>query len=820
MFLRLESLGLIFLILNISWSVDRANFKTCDQSSFCTRQRQIKPGELAHWLEPSSVKINPYGMTAVIYTGDLNHSLSLDVTYNQHSIFHVLINELTDEYRRFRVPTGDVLLSVQKAPVRSVFAENSLVLDGQSGHKAVVYYNPFHIDFLLNDVVVASANKRSLLNFEHQRKKPIIGKDSVSQNDNHTLPSENHEVDISTVKSSEDSSGNTDVSKDSTTDEDKENEKQDHVGTEHSAPEDQSWSEYFKEHLDTRPHGLNSISMDFDFQGFSHVYGIPEHADGFVLKSTSDGDPYRLYNLDVFEYEVYNKMALYGSVPVMWGHNQNNTVGVLWLNPSETWIDIDYSDSKNSGIFSGFFSKKPEKSSVQTRWMSESGLVDLYVFVSSTPSDAMRSYASVVGTTKLPPLFAIGYHQCRWNYNDEADLLSVDKHFDEYEMPVDVLWLDIEHTDGKRYFTWDRTKFPNPKEMVDKLNAKGRKLVTVVDPHIKRDPNWPLFSNSQNNEIFVKTRDGTEFDGWCWPGSSAWPDFTDKSVQQWWSNLFLTYEPVCKDSMFTWNDMGEPSVFNGPEVTMHKDAKHAGDWEHRDIHNLYGLYVHKSTWDGLMLRSNGVERPFVLTRAFFVGSQQTAAVWTGDNTADWSHLKVSTSMLLSISIVGITLCGADVGGFFGNPDSELLTRWYQAAAYQPFFRAHAHIDSKRREPWLVASEYIDPIRKAIQARYHLLPYWYTLFARSEANGQPVMAPMWFHFPKDVNTFDLDDQYMVGEAVLVRPVTDQGASSVQLYFPKGTWYHYPSLEVNDHLYGIFDSFASQLMSNIKIRVNPT
>ncbi|CAH8548636.1 unnamed protein product [Schistosoma rodhaini] len=794
MFLRLESLGLIFLILNISWSVDRANFKTCDQSSFCTRQRQIKPGELAHWLEPSSVKINPYGMTAVIYTGDLNHSLSLDVTYNQHSIFHVLINELTDEYRRFRVPTGDVLLSVQKAPVRSVFAENSLVLDGQSGHKAVVYYNPFHIDFLLNDVVVASANKRSLLNFEHQRKKPIIGKDSVSQNDNHTLPSENHEVDISTVKSSEDSSGNTDVSKDSTTDEDKENEKQDHVGTEHSAPEDQSWSEYFKEHLDTRPHGLNSISMDFDFQGFSHVYGIPEHADGFVLKSTSDGDPYRLYNLDVFEYEVYNKMALYGSVPVMWGHNQNNTVGVLWLNPSETWIDIDYSDSKNSGIFSGFFSKKPEKSSVQTRWMSESGLVDLYVFVSSTPSDAMRSYASVVGTTKLPPLFAIGYHQCRWNYNDEADLLSVDKHFDEYEMPVDVLWLDIEHTDGKRYFTWDRTKFPNPKEMVDKLNVKGRKLVTVVDPHIKRDPNWPLFSNSQNNEIFVKTRDGTEFDGWCWPGSSAWPDFTDKSVQQWWSNLFLTYEPVCKDSMFTWNDMGEPSVFNGPEVTMHKDAKHAGDWEHRDIHNLYGLYVHKSTWDGLMLRSNGVERPFVLTRAFFVGSQQTAAVWTGDNTADWSHLKVSTSMLLSISIVGITLCGADVGGFFGNPDSELLTRWYQAAAYQPFFRAHAHIDSKRREPWLVASEYIDPIRKAIQARYHLLPYWYTLFARSEANGQPVMAPMWFHFPKDVNTFDLDDQYMVGEAVLVRPVTDQGASSVQLYFPKGTWYHYPSLEV--------------------------
>lgn len=460
---------------------------------FCTRQRQIKPGGLAHRLEPSSVKINPHGITAVIHTEDQNHHLSLDVTYNQHSIFRVLIDELTDEYKRYRVPTGDVLPGVEKAPIRCKFADNSLVLDGQSGYKAVVYYNPFHIDFFLNDIVVASANKRSLLNFEHQRKKPIIDKNKVSQNDNHALPSENHEVDISTVNSSEDSSGNTDVPKDSTTDEDKEDEKQDHIDTEHTVPEDQSWSEYFKEHLDTRPHGLNSISMDFDFQGFSHVYGIPEHADGFVLKTTSDGDPYRLYNLDVFEYEVHNKMALYGSVPVMWGHNQNNTVGVLWLNPSETWIDIDHSNSQNSGIFSGFFSKKPEKSSVQTRWISESGLVDLYVFMGSTPSEAMRSYASVVGTTKLPPLFAIGYHQCRWNYNDEADLLSVDKHFDEYEMPVDVLWLDIEHTDGKRYFTWDRTKFPNPKEMVDKLNVKGRKLVTVVDPHIKRDSNWPLF---------------------------------------------------------------------------------------------------------------------------------------------------------------------------------------------------------------------------------------------------------------------------------------------------------------------------------------
>ncbi|CAH8849245.1 unnamed protein product [Trichobilharzia szidati] len=797
MVFKLIRLCLLFLLANTSWSVDRSNFKTCDQSSFCTRQRKLKADSLDYWLEPNSVIMNSYGMTAIIQTQDQNHSLLLNISYHKHSIFHVFIDELTNEFKRFRVPSGDVILkSAEKAPVKSIVNATNVVLQGNSGDKAVVHYKPFHIDFLLDNTVVASVNRRNLLHFEHQRNKPVVEKQSTEEN-NHTS-GETHNQDTSSVKDSDKSSSDSDVSKDSATvDENKVDEQQPHSSSQDTVSSDPTWSEHFKEHLDSRPHGLNSISLDFDFHGFNHVYGIPEHADGFVLKSTSNGDPYRLYNLDVFEYELNNPMALYGSVPLLWGHNQNHTVGILWLNPSETWIDIEYSNSETNGLFSripNFFAKKSQETRVETRWISESGLVDLYVFMGHVPSEVMSAYAYLVGTTKLPPLFAIGYHQCRWNYNDEADVLTVDKHFDEYEIPVDVLWLDIEHTDGKRYFTWDRNKFPNPGEMVDKLNVKGRKLVTVVDPHIKRDSNWPLFSNSQNSGIFVKTRDGTEYDGWCWPGSSAWPDFTDEAVRQWWSNQFLTYEPVRKDTMFTWNDMGEPSVFNGPEVTMHKDAKHANNWEHRDIHNLYGLYVHQATWDGQMLRSNGMERPFVLSRAFFVGSQRTAAVWTGDNTADWGHLKISVPMLLSLSVTGLTLSGADVGGFFGNPDPELLTRWYQAAAYQPFFRAHAHIDTKRREPWLVPAEYVDPIRKAIQARYNLLPYWYTTFARSEADGQPVMAPMWFHFPKDVNTFALEEQYMIGEALLVNPVTSQGASHVQIYFPKGTWYHNPSFEV--------------------------
>lgn len=222
---------------------------------------------------------------------------------------------------------------------------------------------------------------------------------------------------------------------------------------------------------------------------------------------------------------------------------------------------------------------------------------------------------------------------------------------------------------------------------------------------------------------------------------------------------------------------------------MHKDAIHGGGWEHRDVHNIYGLYMQRATAEGQIKRSEGNDRPFVLSRAFYAGSQLYGGIWTGDNLAEWSHLKASMPMLMSIGIAGIPLIGADVGGFFRNPDTELLTRWYQAGAYQPFFRAHAHLDTKRREPWLLPESNMAVIRKAIRERYALLPFWYTMFYRAHKTGIPVMRPMWLEFPKDVKTFPMQDQYMIGEALLVKPVTDAGTSSVSVYLPgeHSLWY---------------------------------
>jgi alpha 1,3-glucosidase len=404
----------------------------------------------------------------------------------------------------------------------------------------------------------------------------------------------------------------------------------------------------------------------------------------------------------------------------------------------------------------------------------------------------MAQYASLTGTTLLPARFALGYHQCKWNYKSEAEIDELDANFDLHNIPYDVSWLDIEHTDGKRYMTWDKTYFPDPKRMIDKVASKGRRMVTIVDPHLKRDAGYSVHDAASKAGHYIKDRTGNEYDGWCWPGSSSWPDFLSASVRNWWASL-LDYKTYVGStpSLMIWNDMNEPSVFNGPEVTMHKDALHHNGWEHRDVHNLYGMMVQAATHQGLLSRNaDSPTRDFVLSRALFAGTQRLGAVWTGDNAAEWSHLRASTPMVLSLGIAGVAFSGADVGGFFGNPDGELLARWLQVGAYQPFFRGHAHLDSKRREPWVFPEPFLSAQREAIRARYAIMPYLYTTFHEASQTGVPVMRPLWMEFPAAAQLFAEEDEFMLGSALLVVPVSQAGGSSVEVRFPAGSfWYRF-------------------------------
>uniref|UniRef100_A0A8C3SWR3 Glucosidase II alpha subunit n=2 Tax=Chelydra serpentina TaxID=8475 RepID=A0A8C3SWR3_CHESE len=719
--LGMAALVWMTLCLAAAFAVDRSNFKTCEQSSFCKRQRSVKPGSSPYRALLESLQLSQDSMKLQLINEVNKVPLLLELVGLQGNMTRIKINELSPLRPRYEVP--DVLVRDPPTTWLAVTGrdENSVELSlGDSGHKLILTGKPFRMDLLQGRELVLSVNPH--------RAEEELG----------------------------------------------------------------SWEETFKTHTDSKPNGPTSVGLDFSLPGFEHVYGIPEHADNLRLRTTEGGDPYRLYNLDVFQYELYNLMALYGSVPLLLAHNTQRTLGIFWLNAAETWVDISSNTAGKTlfGKMLDYMHGGGETPQTDVRWMSESGIIDVFLLLGPAPSDVFRQYTALTGTQALPPLFAMAYHQSRWNYNDEEDVAAVDEGFDTHDIPCDVIWLDIEHTDGKRYFTWDTNKFPQPRNMLGRLAAKRRKMVSIVDPHIKVDSGYQVHNEIRSRGFYVKTKDGSDYEGWCWPGSAGYPDFTNPEMRTWWASMFSydQYE-ASMENLYIWNDMNEPSVFNGPEVTMYKDALHQGGWEHRDVHNLYGLYVQMATAQGLEQRSGGLERPFVLSRAFFAGSQRYGAVWTGDNAAEWDHMKISIPMCLSLALVGISFCGADVGGFFKSPDAELLVRWYQVGAYQPFYRAHAHLDTVRREPWLFGEENKALIRAAIRQRYALLPYWYTTFYHSYRSGQPVMRPLWVEYPDDVTTFSIDDQFLIGNALLVHPVTEQGAQGVQIYLPgKGeVWY---------------------------------
>ncbi|EEB95461.1 hypothetical protein MPER_05570, partial [Moniliophthora perniciosa FA553] len=202
--------------------------------------------------------------------------------------------------------------------------------------------------------------------------------------------------------------------------------------------------------------------------------------------------PYRLYNADVFEYLASSTMSLYGSIPVLHAHSADSTVGIFHAVGSETWIDVSHASEK----------------STETHWISESGILDIFLMPGPTPEDVFAQYARLTGTTALPAQWSLGYHQCRWNYVSSDDIRAVQKRFDEDDIPVDVFWLDIEYAEEHKYFIWDKKNFPDPVEMTNDVAAIGRKMVVIIDPHLKRTSNYPVYQEASERGLLVKPKSG------------------------------------------------------------------------------------------------------------------------------------------------------------------------------------------------------------------------------------------------------------------------------------------------------------------------
>ncbi|PNS21092.1 hypothetical protein CAC42_3430 [Sphaceloma murrayae] len=783
---RLFSVFLLLLsyVSLAAYAVKKENFKICDQSGFCKRNRVYADTALGatSWsspyaLDPSTITFSKGKLTGTILkTLKTSEKVKLPViiTFLESGTARVTV----DEEKRQK---GDIVLRHESKARKERYNEAAswalvgepqvsegaaVNKDSEAGQTKIVYgpgskfeavitHSPFSMEFKRDGETQIKLNDRGLLNYEHWR--PKVEKAAEEKKEGEEAPAEEPKKD----------------------------------------EEDEStwWEESFGGNTDSKPRGPESIGLDISFPGYAHVFGLASHTGPLSLKQTRGGDgnfdePYRMYNADVFEYEMDSPMTLYGSIPFMQAQRKDSTVGVFWLNAAETWVDITKTSTSANPLSLGVGSR----TTTNTHWFSESGLLDVFVFLGPTPQDVIGSYAELTGYSQLPQSFAIAYHQCRWNYVTDTDVKDVDRKFDRANIPYDIIWLDIEYTEEKKYFTWDPDNFPDPVSMQDQLAEHERKLVVIIDPHIKNTGNYPVVDALKSQELGVKNKDGNMYEGWCWPGSSHWIDAFNEKARKWWASLYQYANfPHSRPNMWLWNDMNEPSVFNGPETTMPKDNIHHGGWEHRDVHNLNGMTFHNATYHALLARDKSEEkkggvRPFVLTRSFFSGSQRVGAMWTGDNQASWPHLGASFPMVLNLGISGFPFAGADVGGFFGNPERELLVRWYQTGIWNPFFRAHAHIDTRRREPYLLPDYEREIVTRAIRLRYTLLPSWYTAFHRASIDGTPIVKPMYYAHPSDENSFSIDDQLYLGSTgLLIKPVTSEGASSVDIYLPDSTPY---------------------------------
>ncbi|WP_240737404.1 glycoside hydrolase family 31 protein [Hymenobacter metallicola] len=511
--------------------------------------------------------------------------------------------------------------------------------------------------------------------------------------------------------------------------------------------------------------GNDIVKMSKQVQSGVHYYGLGDKPDNMNLR----GKRFTNWGTDTYGY-TKGSDPLYKNIPFYLELQQKIAHGIFFDN-----------------TFKASFDFAAERADVTSFW-AMGGEMNYYFIYGPTLTEVTQEYTRLTCPPELPPLWALGYHQCKWSYFPESNFRSIAKGFRERKIPCDALYLDIDYMDGYRCFTWSPTHFPEPKKMVRELAEDGFKTIVIIDPGIKIDPNYSVYKEGLENDYFCRRADGPLMKGSVWPGLCNFPDYTRPDVREWWAGLFkgLIQEDGVRG---VWNDMNEPAVFEKgtfpDDVRFHYDGHSAS---HKKAHNIYGMQMARATAAGVKQFSYP-NRPFTITRSTYAGGQRYSSAWTGDNIASWEHLWLANIQCQRLSISGFSFVGSDVGGFIDTPDGELYVRWVALAAFHPFFRTHSSGDHGDQEPWSFGEQYLDLARGFIELRYRLLPYMYTTFWQYVQDGTPVLRPLTFLDQNDTETYLRMAEFSLGDHLLVCPITQAGADGRWMYLPRGDWFYY-------------------------------
>ena len=488
------------------------------------------------------------------------------------------------------------------------------------------------------------------------------------------------------------------------------------------------------------------------------LYGTGETTGSLIR----NGKKITLWNTDNYKYSLAGGKRLYQSHPWVLGVNSDGTAfGVIADN---TWKQqIDLSDS--------------------IRFISEGPAFRVIVIKRNSPQEVITELTNLIGRMEMPPLWSLGYQQCRYSYVPDTRIKNVADTFRLKNIPCDVIWMDIDYMERFKVFTFDPLKIPDPKGVNDYLHQKGFHSIWMIDPGVKVEKDYAVYESGTRGNHWVQTPDGKEYHGKVWPGQCAFPDYTMPRTRTWWAGLYKDFMATGVDGV--WNDMNEPSVFDGPNGSMPENNWHRGGGDlpagpHIRYHNVYGMLMVKASREGI-LKVNPAKRPFVLSRSGFLGSNRYAATWTGDNCGTVDNMKLSIPMTLNLGLSGQAFSGPDLGGFTGITTPDLFGQWVAMGAFFPFMRGHASNDSNNKEPWAFGQEIENVSRIALNRRYRLLPYFYTLFHEASKTGMPIMRPVFFADPKDTTLRKEDQVFLVGNDVLVIPKW-----AVNPVLPSGIW----------------------------------
>ncbi|OIW02272.1 hypothetical protein TanjilG_15155 [Lupinus angustifolius] len=543
------------------------------------------------------------------------------------------------------------------------------------------------------------------------------------------------------------------------------------------------------------------------------LYGLGENSQPHGIK-LYPGDPYTLYTTDISAINL--NADLYGSHPVYMDLRNSggkaSAHAVLLLNSNG--MDVFYKGTSLTYKVIG-------------------GVLDFYFFSGPSPLNVVDQYTQLIGRPAPMPYWAFGFHQCRWGYHNLSVIEEVVDSYKKAQIPLDVIWNDDDHMDGKKDFSLNQANYPRPQllKFLEKIHSIGMKYIVINDPGIAVNSSYGVYQRGLANDVFIK-HDGEPFLAQVWPGAVNFPDFLNPKTVSWWADEIRRFhELVPIDGL--WIDMNEVSNFcsgkctipqgkqcptgTGPGWICCLDCKNITStrWDdppykinasgiqapigfktivtsavhyngvlEYDAHSLFGFTESIATHKGLL----GIEgkRPFILSRSTFVGSGKYVAHWTGDNQGTWENLRYSISTMLNFGIFGIPMVGSDICGFYPQPTEELCNRWIEVGAFYPFSRDHANYYSPRQElyQWESVAE---SSRNALGIRYRILPYLYTLNYEAHVSGAPIARPLFFSFPTYTECYGLSTQFLLGSSLMISPVLEQGKTEVKALFPPGSWY---------------------------------